>query len=299
MSAFLTPIPATVTGVALLVIVFYSVGAWCRSRWWIAGWLLAVTGTVVMEQVSGLADDGADGDPQWIVLAWTVAAVVVGRLAAGWQERVRRTARVVDELDRGRGAATRLATARTRQELAGELHDTVAHAMTVVCLQAGAQRRATGDADAVLHTIATTAATSVAELRDGLDAIEASHQPLDRRRLTALGRRVGVDVRVTEPEPAPRGRAAALAFRVVREAIVNVARHAPGASAEVTVTRGCRALRVEVLDRGSDAGAVVAGAGAGLTGLARAVAEAGGTLGWGPRSGGGFGVVAEIPEDRP
>jgi len=74
---------------------------------------------------------------------------------------------------------------------------------------------------------------------------------------------------------------------------------APGASAEVTVTRGCRALRVEVLDRGSDAGAVVAGAGAGLTGLARAVAEAGGTLGWGPRSGGGFGVVAEIPEDRP
>ena len=103
MSAFLTPIPATVTGVALLVIVFYSVGAWCRSRWWIAGWLLAATGTLVMEQVSGLADDGADGDPQWIVLAWTVAAVVVGRLAAGWQERVRRTARVVDGARPGPG----------------------------------------------------------------------------------------------------------------------------------------------------------------------------------------------------
>ena len=299
MSAFLTPIPATVTGVALLVIVFYSVGAWCRSWWWVPGWLLAATGTVVMEQVSGLADDASDGDPGWIVLVWTVAAVTLGRLAAGWQERVRRTAQVVVELDRGRGAATRLATARTRQALASELHDTVAHAMTVVCVQAGAQRRSHGDGDAVLHTIAATAATSVAELRDGLDAIETSHQPLDQRRLTALGRRVGVDVGVTEPEHAPTGPAAALAFRVVREAIVNVARHAPGSSAEVRVTRERRALRVEILDRGSDSGAVVAGAGAGLAGLAHAVTEAGGTLGWGPRTEGGFSVVAEIPEDRP
>ncbi len=297
MSTWLTPLPATVTGVAVLVIVFYSVGAWCRSWWWIPGWLLAATGTVVMERVSGLADDDVAGDPGWIVLVWTVAAVLVGRLGAGWQDRVRRTEEVVAELERRHGAATRLATARERQALASELHDTVAHAMTIVCLQAGAQRRTGDDAGAVLRTIATTAASSVAELRDGLDAIETSPRPLEPSRLAAVGRRVGIDVGVTEPVPAPTGPAASLAFRVVREAIVNVARHAPGASAEVSVTRAGSALRVEVTDRGSPTAPVVAGSGTGLAGLAQAVAEAGGTLGWGALTGGGFVVVAEIPEE--
>ncbi len=296
MSAWLTPINATVTGVALLVICFYTVGAWCRGWWWVPAWLLAAVGTVVMEEVSGLADDGVDGDAGWIVLVWTVAAVLLGRLGAGWQERVRRTADLVVELERGRGAATRLATAQERQSLASELHDTVAHAMTVVCVQAGAQRRGQGNADATLHTIATTAAGSVAELRDGMDAIETSDRPLEQSRLAAVGRRVGVDVGVTEPDGAATGPAASLAFRVVREAIVNVSRHSPGAAAEVTVTRHGEVLRVEVLDHGSGAAPVVSGTGTGLAGLAHAVVAAGGTLGWGPRTEGGFAVVAEIPD---
>ncbi|MGH3347847.1 MAG: histidine kinase [Nocardioides sp.] len=298
MSAWLTPVPATVTGVALLVVAFYSVGAWCTSWWWIPGWFLAAGSALVMEEVSGLADDGTPGDPGWIVLVWMVAAVLVGRVGAGWQARVRRTADLVDELEHGRGAATRLATARTREELASELHDTVAHAMTVVCLQAGAQRRAQADAGEVLHTIATTATASLAELRDGLDAIETTERPLDASRLAALGRRVGVDVEMTEPVPAPTGPAAALAFRVVREAIVNVARHAAGSSAEVSVTRAGRALRVEVLDRGGASGPMVVGSGSGLTGLAGVVSAAGGSLTWGPRAGSGFRVLAEIPEEE-
>jgi len=296
MSAWLTPIPATVTGVALLVIVFYTVGAWCRGWWWVLGWLLAAGATVLLEEVSGLADDGVDGDAGWIVLVWTVAAVVLGRLGAGWQERVHRTADLVAELERGRGSATRLATAQEREALASGLHDTVAHAMTVVCVQAGAQRRSHGDASATLETIATTAAGSVAELRDGLDAIETTDRPLEPSRLAAVGRRVGVDVGVSEPEAAPTGPAALLAYRVVREAIVNVARHSPGAAAEVTVTRRGNSLRVEVLDRGSGGAPVGSGSGTGLEGLARTVAAAGGTLGWGPRTEGGFAVVAEIPD---
>jgi signal transduction histidine kinase len=168
--------------------------------------------------------------------------------------------------------------------------------MTVVCVQAGAQRRSQGDARATLETIATTAAGSVAELRDGLDAIETTDRPLEPSRLAAVGRRVGVDVGVSEPEVAPTGAAASLAYRVVREAIVNVARHSPGAAAEVTVTRRGDSLRVEVLDQGGGAPPVVSGTGTGLEGLARTVAAAGGTLGWGPRTEGGFAVVAEIPD---
>ncbi len=298
MSTWLTPVPATVTGVALLVIVLYSIGAWCRAWWWVPVWGFAVAMTVAMEHVSGLADDGVDGDPGWIVLLWTVAAVGVGRLSAGWQERVRRTERVVAELERGRGAATRMAAAHERQALASELHDTVAHAMTVVCLQAGAHRRTGGDAGSALRTIATTAAGSLAELREGLDAIETTAHPLESGRLSAIGRRVGIEVTVTAPHPAPSGPAAALAFRVVREALVNVARHAPGAEAEVNVSRVGDTLRVEVLDAGSASPPVVSGSGAGLSGLAQVVRSAGGTLGWGPRAEGGFAVAAEIPEDR-
>lgn len=298
MSAWLTPVPATVTGVGLLVVVFYTVGAWCSSWWWVPGWFMAASGAVVMEEVSGLADDGDAGDAGWIVLVWMVAAVLVGRVAAGWQERVRRTADLGEALERGRGAAVRLATARTREELASELHDSVAHAMTVVCLQAGAQRRAPADPGAALQTIATTAAASLAELRDGLDAIETTERPLDASRLAALGRRVGIDVAVSEALPAPTGLAAALAFRVVREAIVNVARHAAGSAAEVTVTWAERTLRVEVVDRGGGPGPVEVGSGSGLTGLAGVVAGAGGSLTWGPRDGGGYRVVAEIPEEE-
>ncbi len=46
MSAVLTPIPETVTGVALLTMIFYSVGAWCRGWWWLVGWGIAALGTV-------------------------------------------------------------------------------------------------------------------------------------------------------------------------------------------------------------------------------------------------------------
>lgn len=299
MSAWLTPISATVTGVALLTVVFYTVGAWCRGRTWVPLWLVALTGMVAMEVVSGLTDDADAGDPDWIVLVWAVGAVAVGRVTNGWQERLRRTEETVDSLRRGRDAAVRLATAQEQLELAGELHDTVAHAMTVVCLQAGAHRRPGGDPAAALRTIATIASSSLAELRDGLDSLEAHDEPLEPSRIIALGRRLGVAVDVEGHADVAGGPATLLAFRVVREAIVNVARHAPGASARVVIGVADGALTVEVVDNGSGMGSLVEGTGMGLTGLARSVAAGGGTLVWGPGSAGGFQVAARIPTTKP
>ena len=66
----------------------------------------------------------------------------------------------------------------------------------------------------------------------------------------------------------------------------------------MNVSRVGDTLRVEVLDAGSASPPVVAGSGAGLSGLAQVVRSAGGTLDWGPRAEGGFAVSAEIPEDR-
>lgn len=299
MSTWLTPVPATATGVALLLVVFYSVGAWCRGWWWVAGWALALAGVLAMEAVSGLVDDAGQGEGAWIVVALTVGAVAVGRVTAGWQERLRRTEVVTDELAARHGAAVRLATAEERQALASQLHDTVAHAMTVVCLQAAGHQRSGSDPGPALRTIIDTAGASLTELRDGLDAIERSENPLARSRITSVGRRVGLDLDVESDAEDATGPAATLAFRVVREAVVNIARHAHGASARVDVRGSGRAFEVEVTNDGHSDRAVVTGAGRGLTGLRDTVVAAGGHLEWGPLPEGGFLVRARIPQEAP
>jgi signal transduction histidine kinase len=295
MTAVLTPIPETVSGVGLLVFLFYSVGAWCGGWWWLAGWAIAATGAGVMELVAG--PGSGEGDDAWVVLLWTVGAVAVGRVTAGWQARLQRTQAVVDELNQARGAAVRLAVAHEREALASELHDTVAHAMTVVCLQAGASQRVGNDVDEALQVIATEAERTLAELRDGLEAMEAADDPLDQSRIAALGRRVGVDLRVTADD-AGSGPAAALAHRVIREAVVNVARHAPGATADVHVRRSGDDLAVEILDDGGRQPSVIEGTGSGLRGLAETLQAAGGRLEWGRREPAGFRVAAVIPGGR-
>lgn len=297
MSAVLTPLPETVTGVALLTVIFYSVGAWGRRWWWLVGWALAALGTVSMGWVSRRNGGASGGDDQWIVLIWAVGAVAVGRITAGWQERVRRTKAVVEELERGRGAVVRLAVAKEREVLASELHDTVAHAMTVVCLQAGAHKSAGTDYDDALQVIASVAERSLVELRDGLEAMESADKPLDYSRIAALGRRVGVDLRVSADDIEP-GPAAALAHRVIREAVVNVARHAPGASAAVRVHRSGNDLAVEVVDDGSKQPATLNGTGSGLRGLAETLEPMGGKLEWGYREPRGFRVAALIPQEQ-
>ncbi|WP_122261863.1 sensor histidine kinase [Ornithinimicrobium cerasi] len=307
MSLALTPVSATVTGVAVTAVVFYSVGAWCRGRSVLVGLAVAVAGTLLVGVAAGVA--AADGGGQApVVVAWGLGAAVLGRVTAGWQERVRRTEEVLAALQEGRGVALRLARARERQALASELHDTVAHAMTVVCLQAGARRRVVRDsrdsrdsvdAGATLATIAAAATSSLEELREGLDAIGAGERPLDPSRVVALGRRVGVDVDVTGPPPAVTGPVATLGLRVLREALVNAARHAPGATAHVAMDGAGGSLLIEVEDDGGTGGSLVTGSGSGLDGLADAVRDAGGSLEWGPRATGGFRVSARIPGGAP
>lgn len=291
MTAWLTPLPDLVTPVVLMVVTAYAIGAWSRRWWWLAGVLVQWAGLAGMVTV---AQDPVETSGFLIVLAWSAASTAVGRVAAGWHERLRRTADAVAELEGRRDVDVRLTAARERLALASTLHDSVAHAMTVVCLQAGAAQR-TGDTVTALDTIARTASTSLAELRAGLDDIEAVGHPLERSRITALGRRVGVEVAVTVPDVLPAGTASNLAFRVVREAVVNVARHAPGSAARVVVDRDGDGLLVEVLDDGRTGTPFTGGTGTGLSGLADAVARIGGRLDWGPRAEGGFRVAASIP----
>jgi signal transduction histidine kinase len=205
---------------------------------------------------------------------------------------------VVDALESGRDAAVRLAVAQEREALAGELHDTVAHAMTVVCLQAGAHQSPGRVPEDALRVIASETERSLVELRDGIEAMESVDDPLDPSRIAALGRRVGVDLEVTAGDTGS-GPAAALAHRVIREAVVNVARHAPGASAVVHVQRSGPDLLVEIVDDGGQHRTDLKGTGTGLRGLADALDRMGGKLEWGAREPRGFRVAALIPQEQP
>ncbi|MHA7861447.1 sensor histidine kinase [Tessaracoccus sp. Y36] len=294
MSAWLTPISSLVTGIALLSALFYSIGAWCPARRLLLGGAITAAGVVAIELVG-------PGEGVGPVLLWSLSALLLGRIVSGWQERLRRTREVVEALERGRGAAVRLAVAREREALASTLHDTVAHGMTVVCLHAGARQRQGSGQDATLSLIAQVAAQSLDELKNGLETIESRAAPLDPARLAAIGRRAGVDVTVSA-DPVPAGAAAVLAHRIVREAIINVARHAAGATAQVRVRRLPGAIMLEVLDGGAEhTGNALpgTGTGTGLKGLAAAIAAAGGTLDTGPTAGGGFRVAATIPQENP
>jgi signal transduction histidine kinase len=292
MSAVVTPFPVLVTAIASLLVSSYSVGAYSR-RWPIGGLVLIVgVGVVTLVSPAGLRD--AEGFlPS---LALVVVAVAAGRVAAGSIRRVAQLREGVAELELGRAVETRLAVAEQRHRLAQDLHDTVAHAMTVVCLQAAAGRRL-DDAD-VLDTIISTARRGVVELRDGLSALDLD--VLDPDGIRAEARRAGlvptvsVDVGDLPPE------VALLASRLVRETLVNAGRYAPGAALSVRIERELESeterLTVEVVDDGGESD-FVHGSGTGLTGLAEQVAAAGGRLTWGT-SGTGFQVCAMIPLDR-
>jgi signal transduction histidine kinase len=291
MAAWLTPPTAMVTTILPLLVCGYVVGAHVRGRRRALG--LAVLaggqGLLLWADPRGLPEDGGAVP----MLGLTVVAVGAGLVSAGWSRRAAELGAAVAELQRGRDVEVALAVAEQRNRLASELHDTVAHAMTVICLQASAgQVRAD---PGTLDAIRGAARTGLHELRDGLDSLAGSGEPAVAG-LTAQARRAGlhpevrVDGRLDDLPPATQR----LAVRVVREALTNAARYAAGSSVLVQLSVG-EVLRLSVVDTGPGTSTVDGlGAGSGLSGLAGEVTRSGGTMSWGP-SDGGFHVTATLP----
>ncbi len=292
-SLVLTPYGELVVPLALLVLTFFSIGAWCRGAWAWWGWLVAAGGSTVVYLGSGQGADLDDG--AWVLSIWWLGSWVLGRVSAGHQARLTRLRAALVQLETGRDCAIRLALAEERQSVASELHDSVAHAMTVVCVQAGAHGRGGADAQGALSAIASTAHQCLVELRDGLELLDDASLPFGAEHVRAIGRRVGVEVEVEMPR-AVGGPAGAVAFRVVRESLVNAARHAVGAPVRVTMAHRDGDVRLDLVNGRGRAAPSAQGSGHGLTGLADVVAAAGGRLEWGP-SEDGFRVSALIPAD--
>ncbi len=223
---------------------------------------------------------------------------------------------VAAEADRQAIAAR--AVAQERSRIAREMHDVVAHGMSVIAVQAAAAQEIVhtdpDKAAEVMGRIEDVGRQSLNEmrrmlgvLRNGDDDSAASLAPqprLSRRRGGggAVGRRWRRHGSRRHPvrkrDLAPGIELAA--FRIVQEALTNVLKHAgPAASATVTITYDPGAVTVEVADdgRGAVSSLSDAGGGNGLIGMRERVEIYGGELSTGPRTGGGFAVRAVLPTD--
>ena len=260
---------------------------------------------------------GAGPDANWSLLTYGLSIATVWLLAEwvrarrAYVESIERRAELADS---ERRALSRAAAAEERARIARELHDVLAHSVSVMVVNAeGAQlMRHTDPAvvDRTLQLVSTTGREALTELRRLLAVLEAdgrvdAPQPAltDLHRLTA-----GVDratLRITGSGADVPAGAAVQAYRIVQEALTNVVKHAgPGAAAEVTVDLGApgphRAIRIEVRDDGSPRSSPrLPSSGRGIGGMRDRVAMFDGTLDAAPRPEGGFRVVATLPLGPP
>lgn len=247
----------------------------------------------------------------------TIATLVVAAWALGTLGRVRR-AYVDAVIERGqrieREAAQQVALAASdeRARIAREMHDVVAHGLSVIVVQADGARYAAGQdpaaAASALEAISTTGRQALTEMRRMLGLLRADDgaalrpQPglADLGALVAEARTAGAHVEATLPEPGtsvPDG-VALTAYRVVQEALTNVRKHAgPGVTVrvEVGVDAAGRAVDILVEDDGRGAAVPSDGHGLGLVGMRERVGVHGGHVEAGPRPGGGFRVAARLP----
>ena len=213
------------------------------------------------------------------------------------------------QAEREREAAARVAVAEERARIARELHDIVAHAMSVMVLQVGAVRHRLTEPLAVereaLRAVEQTGRTALSEMRRLLGALGPEGEPADLApqpgldRLDALVeevRRAGLPVRLhRKGEPFPLPRPVDLsAYRIAQEGLTNALKHARASEAEVTVEYAPGEVQVEVRDDGQGPGASD-GLGHGLVGVRERVKIYGGAMTAGPAPGGGFVLNARLP----
>jgi signal transduction histidine kinase len=260
----------------------------------------------------GLVSLAATFLPQIAVLflAVTLGEVVRSRraLAAETAQRLR-----VAHEERETEAARRVAEERLR--IARDLHDTVAHSMATITVQAGSVLHLLDGGDTnlrrALTAIRATSKEALAEMRATLGQLRMSAADpqtlaggLDRlttlrEAVTAAGAPVTVEIE-GERRPLPPAVDQA-AYRILQESLTNVLRHAgQAATATVSLCYGPEALEIRVADDGGRPGGTAtgpppAGGGHGLTGMAERAAAVGGNVTAGPRPEGGFEVVARLP----
>ncbi|MFI1253738.1 sensor histidine kinase [Streptomyces netropsis] len=304
--------PMAIIGMLLLM---FAVGLRERRRTLLTVWLLVLAASVVFTGISTERDNGT-----WVslVVLGGVLMVVGGALRErGDAQRALAEQETISEAERARRT---LLEERTR--IARELHDVVAHHMSVITVQADSAPYRLADlppeAREEFGSIAATARESLTEMRRLLGVLrsedasgeggasERTPQPGVERipQLVEATVRAGLPVELAMPDPLPTGLPQTVdlsAYRITQEALANVVRHAPGAATRVSVTvdpdrTGLMVLVVNATAPDADAPPLeTSGTGHGLVGMRERVRLVGGTLDTGPLPDGGFRVAARLP----
>jgi signal transduction histidine kinase len=217
-------------------------------------------------------------------------------------------------LERERDERARLAVAEERSRIARELHDVVAHHVSVMVVQAGAARRVVAtdptSARAAMAAVESAGRTALSEMRRMLEVLREEGPDFEPEpsltevaglvaRVRAAGLSVDLEISGARPE-VPTG-ADLAAYRIVQEALTNVVKHAGKAVAHVRISYMPDRVEVEVTDdgRGAAAHLVVDSGGRGLVGMRERALLYGGTVEAGPVTAGGYRVHAAFPIEVP
>jgi signal transduction histidine kinase len=290
-----------------MLLAFYSVGAHCDDR---RSYFVGVVAVAAIA-AADLARPGSFNASGSRPAAWLAFAIawLVGRDLRRRRQRVAELEDRAVRLEREREEQAQLAVAEERGRIARELHDVIAHGVSVIVVQAQAGPHLVNDPQRVVgvfRAIESSGRDALVELRRLLGILRSEDEQL------AIGPQPGLDslqslveqmhtaglpvqLRIEgEPVQLPAGIDLS-AYRIVQEALTNVVKHAGDAAAEVVVRYGPRALELAIVDDGHGRATSRNGAGHGLIGMRERVALYSGTIEAGTQDGGGYAVRARLP----
>jgi signal transduction histidine kinase len=245
---------------------------------------------------------------------WLVASLILGETTRGRRAYLEEVEERAIEAERTREDEARRRAGEERVRIARELHDILAHRISMISVQSGVgahlMDRDPDQARRALNAVNQASKEALQELRATLGLLRQVDAPEPRSPAPGLAQlggvmasatAAGVEVRLDitgEPRNLPSGVDLA-AYRIVQESLTNVIRHARAATARIAIAYRRAEVVIEVEDdgRGVDDGEPVAGGGNGLLGMRERATALGGDLDAGPLAGGGFRVLARLPVD--
>jgi signal transduction histidine kinase len=275
----------------------YGLTVWSSRR----GFVTGVALVVASDLLAALGEKGTLAASVPFAVVTAVVMVLVRRIVGDRERRA-------ELAERERDLVAREAVVEERARIARELHDAIAHSVSMMVVQAGAERRVLeddrGETRDVLATIEEIGREALTEMRRLVGMLRSDvDEPLapqpglaDLPGLVGQVRDAGLPVALTiegEPRALPVGLELS-AYRIVQEALTNALKHAGNASAAVRVHYRADAIELEIVDDGVSPVAA-SGGGHGLVGMRERVALYGGRFDAGRRSGGGFGVRVLLP----
>jgi signal transduction histidine kinase len=292
-----------------VLVAMYGVAARCTARWAVAAGLVAELGLLLaMLRWSPDVESAFPSSSVFVIAIW-----ITGIYANTRRRYVESLLERAVRAERDRDQQARIAAAAERARIARELHDVVAHNVSVMVVQADGAAYAIGSdpeqARRAMKAISATGRQALTEMRRlvgvlrqdaGSPAEEYAPQP-GVAQLGELVEQVGqsglpIEFTVSgTPRDLPEGEQLAV-YRIVQEALTNTLKHGgPGAHARVEVRYASSQIELKICDDGRGAAALRVEGGHGLIGMRERAAMYGGAVEAAPRAGGGFQVVARIP----